>query len=98
MLPIATFPTTAIWDGTKAGNINPSLKYVYKGQSLYKLLAQVDDNKPGSFNVATGEEGLHDPVLLSRRLQAQDLEQADLNGKPGELDRRQDEGRQAAEG
>ena len=57
VLPIATFPTSVIWDGTKAGDINPSLKYVYKGQSLYKLLAKVDDNKPGSFNVAKAKKG-----------------------------------------
>ena len=57
VLPIAKFPTTVIWDGTKAGDINPSLKYVYKGQSLYKLLAKVDDNKPGSFNAAKAKKG-----------------------------------------
>lgn len=57
VLPIAKFPTTAFWDGTKAGDINPSLKYVYRGQSLYKLLAKVDDNKPGSFNLAKAKKG-----------------------------------------
>ena len=56
-MPIAKFPTSAIWDGTKAGDINPSLKYVYRGQSLYKLLAKVDDNKPGSFNLAKAKKG-----------------------------------------
>ena len=57
VLPIDRFPATVIWDGTKAGDINPSLKYVYKGQSLYKLLAKVDDAKPGSFNLAKAKKG-----------------------------------------
>ncbi len=57
VLPIAKFPATVSWDGTKAGNINPSLRYVYKGQSLYKLLAKVDDDKPGSFNLARAKKG-----------------------------------------
>ncbi len=57
VLPIAKVPATAKWDGTKAGDINPSLKYVYKGQSLYKLLAKVDDAKPGAFNLAKAKKG-----------------------------------------
>jgi hypothetical protein len=57
VLPIAKVPATVIWDGTKAGDINPSLKYVYKGQSLYKLLAKVDDGRPGSFNLARAKKG-----------------------------------------
>ena len=57
VMRMAKFPATVRWDGTKAGNINPSLKYVYKGQSLYKLLAKVDDNRPGSFNLARAKKG-----------------------------------------
>ena len=57
VLPIAKVPAKVIWDGTKAGDINPSLKHVYKGQSLYKLLAKVDDKKPGSFNLAKAKKG-----------------------------------------
>ena len=30
---------------------------MYKGQSLYKLLAKVDDGKPGSFNLARAKKG-----------------------------------------
>jgi hypothetical protein len=56
VLPIATFPTVASWDGTKAGNINPSLRYVYKGQLLYKLVGMVDDAKAG-FNAAKAKKG-----------------------------------------
>jgi hypothetical protein len=56
VLPIGTFPATASWDGSKAGNINPSLRYVYKGQLLYKLVGQVDDAKSG-FNVAKAKKG-----------------------------------------
>ena len=57
VLPIAKVPATVAWDGTKAGNINPSLRYVYKGQSLYKLLALVDDKKPGTFNLRRAKRG-----------------------------------------
>ena len=57
VVPIDKVPATVIWDGTKAGDINPSLKYVYKGQSLFKLLAIVDDGKPGSFNLALAKKG-----------------------------------------
>ena len=57
VLPIAKVPATVAWHGEKAGNINPSLRYVYKGQSLYKLLALVDDAKPGSFNLARAKTG-----------------------------------------
>jgi hypothetical protein len=57
VLPIAKVPAAVIWDGTRAGDINPSLKYVYKGQSLYKLLAKVDDADPGTFNLAKARMG-----------------------------------------
>jgi hypothetical protein len=57
VIPIEKLPAIVIWDGTKAGDINPSLKYVYKGQSLYKLLGRVDDSKPGSFNIARAKKG-----------------------------------------
>jgi len=56
VLPLATFPTTAAWDGTKAGNINPTLRYVYKGQLLYKLVGLVDGGGPG-FNAAKAKAG-----------------------------------------
>jgi hypothetical protein len=57
VLPIDKVSAAVIWDGTKAGDINPSLKFVYKGQSLYKLLGKVDDGKPGSFNIARAKKG-----------------------------------------
>ena len=56
VLPIDQVPATATWDGTKAGDINPSLKYVYKGQLLSKLLGLVDDGKAG-FNAAKARDG-----------------------------------------
>src|SRR5664280_2138225 len=56
VLPIAQVPAVATWDGTKAGNINLTLRYVYKGQLLYKLVGMVDDNKAG-FNVAKAKKG-----------------------------------------
>lgn len=56
MLPIAKVPATVAWHGEKAGNINPSLRYTYKGQTLYKLVGMVDDKKPG-FNVARAKKG-----------------------------------------
>ena len=57
VLPIDKVPAKVVWDGTKAGDINPSLQCVYKGQSLYKLIAKVDDKKPGSFNRARAKKG-----------------------------------------
>ena len=56
VLSIAQVPATATWDGTKAGNINPTLRYVYKGRLLYKLVGMVDDNKAG-FNAALAKKG-----------------------------------------
>jgi hypothetical protein len=56
VLPIADVPTSASWDGSKAGNINPTLRYVYKGQLLYKLVGMVDDKKAG-FNAAKAKKG-----------------------------------------
>jgi hypothetical protein len=76
VLPIAAFPATASWDGSKAGNINPSLRYVYTGQLLYKLVGKVDDARPG-FNVAKAKKGYsiqfvcldgYKPVLNSKVL------------------------------
>ncbi len=32
------FPTPVTWDGTKAGNINPTVRALYRGQTLYKLI------------------------------------------------------------
>jgi len=57
VLPIARVPATASWDGRRAGNINPTLRYLYQGQTLYKLVGLVDDAKPGSFNVALAKKG-----------------------------------------
>jgi hypothetical protein len=57
VLTLAQVPTSAAWHGEKAGNINPSLRYVYTGQSLYKLVGLVDDGDPSSFNVALAKKG-----------------------------------------
>jgi len=57
VIKISKFPARVAWDGRKAGDINPSLRYVYKGQSLYKLLALVDDKRPRSFNLAKAKKG-----------------------------------------
>ncbi len=56
VLPIAQVPATASWNGTKAGNINPTLRYVYKGQLLYKLVGMVDDKRAG-FNATKAKKG-----------------------------------------
>ena len=56
VLPIAQVPAAASWNGTKAGNINSTLRYVYKGQLLYKLVGMVDDNTAG-FNAAKAKQG-----------------------------------------
>jgi hypothetical protein len=49
-------PVKVSWDGTKAGNINPSLRAVYKGQTLYKLIGLVDGGGTG-FDVALAKKG-----------------------------------------
>jgi hypothetical protein len=56
VLPIAQIPATATWYGNRAGNINSTLRYVYKGQLLYKLVGMVDDNRAG-FNAAKAKRG-----------------------------------------
>jgi hypothetical protein len=70
-------PATVSWDGTKAGNINPTLRAVYRGQTLYKLIGKVDDGRPGSFNVAKAEKGYtirficrdgYRPTISSKRI------------------------------
>jgi len=53
----AKFPSGVAWDGTKAGDINPTLKAVYRGQSLYKLVGLVDDRDPKTFNKALALKG-----------------------------------------
>jgi len=55
-IPWSRLPVKAVWDGTKAGNINPSLRAVYRGQTLYKLIGLVDDRKAG-FNLALARKG-----------------------------------------
>jgi len=50
-------PVSVKWDGRKAGNINPSLRAVYRGQTLYKLVGLVDDKDPKSFNVTKARKG-----------------------------------------
>ena len=56
VVPIAQVPAVATWDGTKAGNINPTLRFVYRGQLLHKLVGLVDDNSAG-FNVPLAKKG-----------------------------------------
>lgn len=50
-------PVSVKWDGRKAGNINPSLRAVYRGQTLYKLVGMVDDKDPKKFNVKKARKG-----------------------------------------
>lgn len=50
-------PVSVKWDGRKAGNINPSMRAVYRGQTLYKLVGMVDDKDPKSFNVKKARKG-----------------------------------------
>ena len=56
VLPIAKVPAKFAWNGAKAGDINPTLRYVYKGQRLQRLLGLVDGGKP-SFNAARAKKG-----------------------------------------
>jgi hypothetical protein len=55
-IPWSRMPIGVYWDGTKAGNINPSLRAVYRGQTLYKLVGLVDGG-PSTFNVALARRG-----------------------------------------
>jgi hypothetical protein len=57
VLRVAKIPAAVSWDGTKAGNINPVLRAVYRGQTMYKLIGLVDDKDPGSFNKARAQKG-----------------------------------------
>ena len=59
------FPTTVTWNGTKAGNINKTLRALYRGQSLYKLVGLVDDKRPGSFNKALARKGYKIKLIAS---------------------------------
>jgi hypothetical protein len=56
-IPWEKLPVSVTWDGTKAGAIPKELQAVYRGQTLFKLIGLVDDNKPGSFNVALAKKG-----------------------------------------
>ena len=56
MLPWAKVPAKVAWHGEKASNINPSLRYVYRGQTLYKLVGLVDGGG-SSFSVAQAKKG-----------------------------------------
>jgi hypothetical protein len=56
VLKIAKVPATVAWHGELAGDINSSLQYTYRGQTLYKLVGMVDDRKAG-FNLARAKKG-----------------------------------------
>jgi len=57
VLPISQVRANVTWDGTKAGNINPTLRAKYRGETLYKLVGLVDDKDPATFNVAKAKKG-----------------------------------------
>jgi hypothetical protein len=57
VLPISKVKANVTWDGTKAGNINPTLRAKYRGQTLYTLIGLVDDKDPSGFNVALAKKG-----------------------------------------
>jgi hypothetical protein len=56
-IPYLEFPTPVTWDGRKAGDINPQLRALYRGQTLFKLIGLVDDRNPKTFNVALARKG-----------------------------------------
>ena len=56
-IPWRDISTNVVWNGNKAGNINPDLRAVYRGETIYKLIGLVDDKKPGSFDVALAKKG-----------------------------------------
>ncbi len=59
------FPTPVVWDGTKAGNINQTLRARYRGQSISKLVGLVDDKHPGTFNKALARRGYTIKLIAS---------------------------------
>ena len=59
------FPTPVTWDGTKAGNINPTVRALYRGQTLYRLVGLVDDGNPRTFNVALARKGYKIALIAS---------------------------------
>jgi hypothetical protein len=63
-IPWNKLPTKVSWDGAKAGNINPSLLAVYKGQTLFKLVGLVDGGSAG-FNVALARKGYTIQLICS---------------------------------
>ncbi len=56
-IPYLAFPTSVTWDGRKAGNINPQLRALYRGQALDKLIGLVDDKDPKTFNATLARKG-----------------------------------------
>ena len=75
VIPLKKLRANVIWDGRKQGDINPSLKAVYRGTTLYKLIGLVDDKNPKTFNVALAKKGYkiqficrdgYKPVIPSR--------------------------------
>lgn len=57
VLPMSKVRANVTWDGTQAGNINPTLRAKYRGETLYKLIGRVDDKDPSTFNVALARKG-----------------------------------------
>ena len=75
VIPLKKLRANVVWDGRKQGDINPSLKAVYRGTTLYKLIGLVDDKNPKTFNVALAKKGYkiqficrdgYKPVIPSR--------------------------------
>ncbi len=78
----AQLPVSVKWDGTKAGAIPKDLQAVYAGQTLYKLVGLVDDDKPGSFNVALAKKG-YKVRLISSDGYTWDMKSKTIIGKKG---------------
>jgi len=57
VIPRSKVRANVTWDGRKQGNISPSLRAVYRGTTLYKLIGLVDDKNPKAFNVARARKG-----------------------------------------
>ena len=57
VLPISKVRANVTWDGTKAGNINPTLRAKYRGETLYKLVGLVDDKDSTTFDTALAKKG-----------------------------------------
>ena len=97
VLPIDDVPGHGHLGRHQGGRHQPVAQVRLQGPVAVQAARQGGRRQARVVQPRPGQEGLHDPVLLPRRLQAQDLQQADPEeGQAARaLDHRQDQGRRA---